>query len=52
MNPAEPKKTKKLLTLEQAAKKLGVSVETLLEWNEHHILKPTITASGTIGYSE
>src|SRR4051812_6233332 len=43
---------KKLISLEQAARQLGVSVETLLSWNEHHILKPTITQAGEIGYDE
>jgi hypothetical protein len=48
MNPAQ----NTLLTLKQAADLLSVSVETLLEWNEHNILKPTITSEGEIGYSE
>jgi DNA-binding transcriptional MerR regulator len=49
MGPAE---FKKLLTLKQAAELLSVSIETLLAWNEHQILKPTITSEGQIGYSE
>ncbi|HSW47654.1 MAG TPA: MerR family transcriptional regulator [Candidatus Saccharimonadales bacterium] len=43
--------TKKLLSLQQAAEKLAVSPETLLNWNEHNILKPTITLNGEIGYT-
>src|SRR5882724_9601843 len=42
----------KLLTLKQAAEKLAVSVDVLLAWNEHNILKPTITPEGQIGYTE
>ena len=52
MDTARPNKSKKLLTIDQAAQKLGVSVEVLLDWNEQNILKPTITKSGTIGYQE
>src|SRR6478672_2256154 len=52
MSSAHPTDPKKLLTLQETAAKLGVSVETLLEWNDHNILKPTITVQGTIGYTE
>src|SRR5688500_2541902 len=52
MDSARPKNSKKLLTLQEAAKKLAVSSETLLKWNELHILKPTITHEGQIGYTE
>jgi hypothetical protein len=41
----------KLLTLQEAAQKLNVPVEVLLQWNDHHILTPTITRTGQIGYS-
>ncbi|HSW96636.1 MAG TPA: MerR family transcriptional regulator [Candidatus Saccharimonadales bacterium] len=51
MEPARPT-IKKLVTLQQAAEKLAVSVDTLLSWNEHHILKPTISSDGQIGYTE
>ncbi|HSW88919.1 MAG TPA: MerR family transcriptional regulator, partial [Candidatus Saccharimonadales bacterium] len=51
MEPARPT-IKKLITLQQAAEKLAVSVDTLLSWNEHHILKPTISSDGQIGYTE
>lgn len=42
----------KLLSLQDASVKLGVSVETLLLWNEYNILKPTITPTGNVGYTE
>ena len=43
---------KNLLTLAETAQQLGVSVDTLLLWNEYQILKPTITHEGTIGYTQ
>jgi hypothetical protein len=46
-----PKNTKNLLTLKEAAVKLGVTVDELLNWNEYNILKPTITLTGEIGYT-
>jgi hypothetical protein len=46
-----PKNTKNLLTLKEAAIKLGVTVDELLNWNEYNILKPTITLTGEIGYT-
>src|SRR6185369_3764553 len=49
MNSSQPEK---LLSLKQAAEKLAVSVDVLLAWNEHNILKPTITSEGQIGYTE
>src|SRR5881396_3582760 len=52
MDPARPGNPKNLLTLQEAAHRLAVSVDVLLEWNEHHILKPTITPTGEIGYTE
>ena len=39
-----------LISLTTASTQLSVSVETLLEWNELNILKPTITVSGQVGY--
>lgn len=51
MDTARPSSPQKLLTLEEAALKLGVSIDVLLKWNEYHILKPTITQSGEIGYT-
>lgn len=52
MNTAQPNNSEKLLTLKEASDKLNVSVETLLSWNEHNILKPTITADGAVRYTE
>jgi hypothetical protein len=43
---------RKLSTLQQAAQKLSVSVDALLEWNNFNILKPAITEGGEIGYSQ
>jgi hypothetical protein len=39
-----------VISLEDAAKILSVSIETLLQWNELNILKPSITPTGQIGY--
>lgn len=52
MDIARSTRQQKMLTLQEAAKKLGVPVETLLVWNEYNILKPTITPTGTVGYTE
>lgn len=52
MNTAQLNNSEKLLTLKEASHKLNVPVETLLSWNEHNILKPTITADGAVGYTE
>lgn len=41
-----------LLTLQEAAKMLGVPVEVLLQWNDNHILTPRITRTGQIGYTQ
>jgi DNA-binding transcriptional MerR regulator len=43
---------RKLLTLKQAAQELEVSIDDLLQWNEFNILKPTITLSGEVGYTQ
>ena len=51
MDSAYPKDIKNLLTLKEAANILAVSTDVLLSWNEHHILKPTITQDGQIGYT-
>jgi DNA-binding transcriptional MerR regulator len=50
--PAQLPISAKLLTLKQAAEVLDVSVETLLEWNNNNILKPTITTSGEVVYKQ
>src|SRR5882757_7688286 len=52
MDSPRPGNPTKLFTIQEAAKKLAVSVDVLLEWNEAHILKPTITPTGEIGYTE
>jgi hypothetical protein len=44
--------TQKLLTLKEAADRLGVSIETLLSWNQENILKPIITKEGAIAYTQ
>src|SRR6185312_11305958 len=50
MDSARPSNPSNLLSLQEAALKLGVSIDVLLSWNEQHILKPTITATGEVGY--
>jgi hypothetical protein len=50
MDSAHPKIDEGFLSLKQAAETLAVSVDTLLEWNNNNILKPTITQSGDVGY--
>lgn len=52
MDSARPTNAKNLLSLKQAADKLSVSAEVLLNLNEYNILKPTITLSGEIGYTQ
>lgn len=52
MDSVRPGNPIKLLTLSEAAQKLSVTVEVLLKWNEHNILKPTITLQGQIGYTQ
>src|SRR6185312_12748035 len=52
MDSARPGDPQKFLSLKQAALKLAVSVDVLLKWNEQNILKPTITPTGEVGYTE
>jgi predicted site-specific integrase-resolvase len=52
MDPAQPNKPIKFLSLKEAAKLLEVDVETLLKWNESNILKANITPEGEIGYTQ
>jgi DNA-binding transcriptional MerR regulator len=52
MNSAQTNASQKFVTLKEAADKLQVSIDTLLSWNHHNILKPTITQSGEIGYTQ
>ncbi|HSA83685.1 MAG TPA: MerR family transcriptional regulator, partial [Patescibacteria group bacterium] len=44
--------SEKLYTLQEASVVLGVSVDVLLSWNHHNILKPTITPDGQIAYTK
>ncbi len=52
MDSTRPVGLEQLLTLQQAAQKLAVSIDVLLKWNEFNILKPTITQTGEIGYTQ
>lgn len=52
MDLTRPVDSEQLLTLQQAAQRLAVSIDVLLQWNEHNILKPTITPTGEVGYRE
>lgn len=49
MNPVQ---TAKFITLKEASELLSVPVSTLITWNEHHILKPTILQTGEVGYTK
>lgn len=50
MKLAQENEYNKFIPLKKAAQIIGVSIETLLKWNDLNILKPTITQSGEIGY--
>jgi len=52
MNSARPENTNSLVSLYKAAQTLGVTVDVLLSWNEHEILKPTFTTTGEIVYTQ
>lgn len=52
MDSNRPENPQVLLSLEETAVKLAVSVDVLLKWNEFNILKPTITQDGKIGYTQ
>lgn len=52
MDSARPGYPPLFLTLQQAAQSLAVSIDVLISWNDHNILKPTITPTGEIGYSK
>lgn len=52
MDPARPSNPNSYLSLTEAANYLAVSIDVLLAWNEHNILKPTITSTGAIAYSK
>ena len=52
MDSSNSNNQRKLLTLKDAAQLLGVSVDALIQWNDFNILKPTITLSGEVGYTQ
>ncbi len=52
MQPAQSLDSEMFLKLSEAAEILKVSVNTLLEWNDNNILKPTINKSGEVGYKK
>lgn len=52
MDTSRPSNHQQLYTLNEAAQKLGVSIDTLLTWNEYNILKPTITYTGQVAYAQ
>ena len=52
MDSARSTIPERLYTLKQTAEILAVTVDTLLEWNDSNILKPTITQDGKVGYSQ
>jgi len=52
MSAFSPDNQLKTYTLNEAAQKLGVPIDTLLNWNEYNILKPTITHTGEVAYRQ
>ena len=52
MDSDRPLDSNKLLTLQQAAQRLDISVDALIELNEKGILEPTVSDSGFVSYSE
>lgn len=52
MNTAHQSTNETLLSLKEASQRLNVSIDTLILWNQHNILKPTITKEGVVGYTE
>lgn len=52
MDSARPTVFGELFTLKQTAEILAVSVDTLIEWNDNNILKPTITQNGDVVYKK
>lgn len=51
MDPTRPNYSK-ILSPDQAAQKLGVSIDTLYLWSNHNILTPLSNPDGSIGYSQ
>lgn len=52
MDSVRPNSSLKLLSLQETAYTLAVSVDDLLKWNDYNILKPTLTQNGTVGYTQ
>jgi hypothetical protein len=52
MDSARPGSPNNLLTLQEAAQYIAVSVDALISLNEHDILKPTINTNGEIAYTK
>src|SRR5256885_1064797 len=52
MDSARPGNPPKLFSIQEAAKKLAVSVDVLLEWDKQNILKPLHTEAGKSAYTE
>jgi DNA-binding transcriptional MerR regulator len=52
MDFSSSQNSRKLLTLKDAAQLLGVSIDSLIQWNDFNILKPTITLNGEVGYTQ
>ena len=52
MDKARPSNPNNIVSLQEAAQRLAVSVAVLLQWNEQNILKPIITPTGEIAYTE
>lgn len=52
MDPARPSNPPKLLSLQETAQRLAVSVDVLRKLSEQNILMPTISDSGEVGYTE
>lgn len=52
MSSVQTNNTDKHLSLKDAAQMLAVSKETLIEWNDSNILKPTVTQDGQVVYPQ
>jgi hypothetical protein len=52
MDNSRPQNLPESYSLNQAARKLGVSVDTLLSWNDKDILTPQISPLGQISYTK
>jgi hypothetical protein len=52
MDSARPLNSNKLLTLQEAAQKLAISIDALIELNDNGTLMPTVSNDGFVSYSE